>query len=352
MQWGNREPQWGGGWGGSSGLDEVLMRLRSFFRGGGLRRSPGKALGGFVIVLLALIFLFSGLYTVGPEEMGVVQRFGRYVRTAPPGLHFKIPFGVETVQKVKTARVFKEEFGFRTVKAGRRTQYAKRGYTDESLMLTGDLNVIDVEWIVQYRIKDPVQWLFRVRDVDSTIRDISEAVMRRVVGNRIGLDVLTVGREEIAEFAHKELQEILDTYETGVDIVTVKLQDVNPPEPVQAAFNEVNEARQDRERMINEAQEAYNKEVPKAKGEAARTIQGAEGYALERVNRAKGEANRFLAVLREYNRAKDVTRRRLYLEAFGQILPKTKEVYIIDGDQRAILPFLEIGKRELKGGGQ
>jgi membrane protease subunit HflK len=325
-------------------LMDLVSKVMQRFGGAG-KGVPGKGffLAG-IVVIIVLIILFTGLYTIGPEEMGVVQRFGKYARTEPPGLHFKFPFGIEKLMKVKTARVLKEEFGFRAVSPGIRTEYVKKGYEDESLMLTGDLNVIAVEWIVQFRIKDPVKFLFKVRDVKSAIRDLSEAVVRRIVGNRGATDVLTVGREEVGNTVQSELQGILDRFETGIQIVTVKLQDVNPPDQVKAAFNEVNEARQEKERTINQAQEAFNKEIPKALGEARKAIAEAEGYAMERVNRAQGDVSRFTAVLKEYQDAKEVTRRRLYLETIGEILPKTREIYIVDGDQRMILPFLKLGR--------
>lgn len=320
-------------------LERILEQVRDFFRG------PGRwSLGVGVLVLLVLVLLWSGWFTVQPEETGVVQRFGAVVRTVGPGLHFKLPYGVETVRLVPTARVLKEEFGFRTVAtpAGQRTQYADKAFKDVSLMLTGDLNVIDVQWIVQYRIEDPVRYLFRVRESRQTIRDIAEAVMRRVVGNRLGSDVLTVGRVAVSTEVKEEMQKILTDYQTGVRLVTVELQDVTPPDPVKPAFNEVNEARQDRERTINQAQEQANREIPKARGEAARTITEAEGYAVERVNRANGEATRFRAVLGEYQRAPEVTRRRLYLEAIGQILPEASALYIVDSDQKGLLPWLRL----------
>ncbi len=303
---------------------------------------PQGLLTGLVIVLVA-IFLWSSWYTVQPEETGIVLRFGAVVRTAGPGLHFKLPFGLERVGTVPTARVLKEEFGFRTLQAGERTRYSQDTFSQESLMLTGDLNVIDVQWIVQYRIEDPIRYLFRVRDTRRTIRDVSEAVMRRVVGNRLGSDVLTVGRVAIAAEMRDEMQKILSTYDTGVRLVTVELQDVTPPDPVKPAFNEVNEARQDKEKTINEAQEQANREIPKAQGEAARSITEAEGYALERVNRARGEAARFRAILGEYRRAPSVTRRRLYIEAMGKILPEAKSVYIVDGEQKALVPWVSLG---------
>jgi membrane protease subunit HflK len=209
-------------------------------------------------------------------------------------------------------------------------------------MLTGDLNVIDVQWIVQYRIEDPIRYLFHVRNTPQTIRDIAEAVMRRVTGNRLGSDVLTVGRVAVSSEVKEEMQQILTAYDTGVRLVTVELQDVTPPDPVKPAFNEVNEARQDRERTINEAQERANREIPKARGEATRTISEAEGYAAERVNRANGEATRFRAVLEEYRRAPEVTRRRLYLEAMATILTEAKGLYIVDADQKALVPWLPL----------
>lgn len=317
-------------------LDE-LRRRWSGYRGGG-----GGVLLGILIALLLLIVVATSWYTVQPEETAIVLRFGKVVRTAGPGLHFKWPYGVETAITVPTARVLKEEFGFRTAAAGRRTRYETTALDEESLMLSGDLNVIDVEWIVQYRISDPVRFLFRVREPQQTIRDVSEAVMRRVVGNRLGSEVLTIGRVEISREVQKEMQEILDAYDAGVKLVTVELQDVTPPDPVKPAFNEVNEARQDREKTINQAQEQANREIPKARGEAKRTVTEAEGYALERVNRARGEAGRFVAVLKEYERAPEVTRQRLYLEALKTMIPAAKSLYIVDEDQKAMVPFLSL----------
>jgi len=316
------------------------------------RRMPFGSIGGIVVLILAVVLLWSSWFTVQPEETGVVQRFGEVVRTEGPGLHFKIPYGVETVRLIPTARVLKEEFGFRTEVPGRRTRFSPRQFLDESLMLTGDLNVIDVDWIVQYRIDDPGKFLFRVREPIDTIRDVSEAVMRQVVGNRLGSDVLTVGREAVQEEVKREMQEILTAYETGVRVTSVKLQDVTPPDPVKPAFNEVNEARQDRERTINKAQEQANQEIPKARGEAGRTIAQAEGFALERVNQAKGEANRFQAILTQYRRFPEVTRKRLYLEALTTILPAAQSLYIVDADQKALIPWLslESGVKQAPGG--
>ena len=332
-------------------LEATLQEL-----GNRLREFRVWRIAAAVGVLLVAILVWSSWFTVQPEETGVVQRFGAVVRTVEPGLHFKFPWGIETVRFVPTARVLKEEFGFRTTAAGagQRTQSADKTFKDVSLMLTGDLNVIDVKWIVQYRIEDPILYLFRIREPRQTILDIAEAVMRRVVGNRLGSDVLTVGRAAVSTEVKEEMQKILTLYKTGVRLVTVELQDVTPPDTVKPAFNEVNEARQDRERTINQAQEQANREIPKARGEATRTITEAEGYAVERVNRATGEATRFRAVLDEYQRAPEVTRRRLYLEAMGAILPEAKALYIVDAAQKALVPWLplESGSKPAAEGGK
>jgi membrane protease subunit HflK len=326
--------------------EKIFEEMRSHFRGFRGWRIGAGILGAFLLVLL-----WSTWFTVQPEETGIIQRFGAVQRTVGPGLHFKLPDGIERVRTVPTARVLKEEFGFQTTAvaiAGQRTQYAdSKAYKDVSLMLTGDLNVIDVQWIVQYRIEDPIHYLFWVRDTRQTIRDISESVMRRVVGNRLGSDVLTVGRVAVSTEVKEEMQKILTDYEAGVRLITVELQDVTPPDPVKPAFNEVNEARQDRERTINQAQEQANREIPKARGEATRTISEAEGYTLERVNRANGEANRFRAILDEYRHAPEVTRRRLYLEAIGAILPEAKALYIVDSEQKALVPWLPMESGQL-----
>ncbi|MBU4457557.1 MAG: FtsH protease activity modulator HflK [Candidatus Omnitrophica bacterium] len=294
--------------------------------------------------VLALIFVFSGVYSVGPDEVGVVRRFGRYVRTTQPGLHVKIPMGIEKVNNIKVKYVFKEEFGFKTLKPGIKSQYSTREYFDESLMLTGDLNVLVVEWIVQFKIKDPVKLLFNIRDPRATIRSISEAVMRQVVGDESVTDILTTRRIEINQIAQDKLQEILDSYESGVQIVTLRLQDVNPADEVKPSFNEVNEAKQEKEKVINQAWEAYNKAIPAAMGEALKTIKQAEGYALKRVNAAKGDAQRFIDTWEAYRKAPGVTRKRLYLEAMNEILPQAGQKFIIDSSATNILPLLRLNK--------
>jgi len=323
-------------------LEESLEQIRKRFQG----FRGGPIITTVIVILVLGIAGLTSWFTVQPEETGVVQRFGRVMRTADPGLHFKWPFGIETARMVPTERVLKEEFGFRTttVTPGERTRYAEgRTYQDESLMLTGDLNVIDVQWILQYRIEDPIAFLFNVRDTPKTIRDITEAVMRRSVGNRLGSGVLTTARVEVASEAKNDIQEILSQYRCGVRLVTVELQDVTPPDLVKPAFNEVNESRQDKERSINQAQEMANKEIPKARGVAAQSISEAQGYATERVNRAEGEANRFEAILAQYRSAPQVTRRRLYLEAMNDFLKNVKDVYIVDEDQKAMVPWIGLG---------
>ncbi|MDP2981310.1 MAG: FtsH protease activity modulator HflK [Candidatus Omnitrophota bacterium] len=301
----------------------------------------GKHLGWILAVLFIVVGLKGVIYSIGPDEVGVLQRFGKYLRLSSPGLHAKIPFGIEKVTPIKVEKIFKEEFG--TGKVDRRGGHSSRSYADESMMLTGDLNILDVRWIVQFKIKDPIKLLFVVRDPLNVIRDVSEIVMRRLVGDYSVDEVLTVKREEIDHLAQIEMQKILDDYQTGVHVVTVKLLDVNPPDKVKPAFNEVNEAKQEKEKMINQAWEAYNKAIPRAKGEAEKTIREAEGYSLDKINRARGEAERFLVTLGEYEKAPEITQKRLYLETLAETLPKAKEKYIIDPRQSSILQLLDIG---------
>jgi membrane protease subunit HflK len=295
-----------------------------------------------VLGFLVLIGLSGLIYSIGPDEVGVIQRFGKYIDLSSPGLHAKIPFGVDKVTPIKVKKIFKEEFGFRTLRPGVVTSYSSHEYFDESLMLTGDLNILDVRWIVQFKIKDPVKLLFATRNPLDNIRDISEVVMRRYVGDYTVDEVLTTKREEIDDLAQQDIQGILDNYKTGVQIVTVKLLDVNPPERVKPAFNEVNEAKQEKEKMINQAWEAYNKVIPKARGTAEKTIREAEGYALDKVNRAKGESEKFVAILQEYRKSPEITQKRLYLETLMEVLPKAKAKFIIDPKQTTLLPLLDI----------
>ena len=297
-------------------------------------------------VFLAILLIsgaIGSVYSIGPDEVGVIQRFGKYIRLSPPGLHLKIPFGIEKVTPIKVEKVYKEEFG-----AQAKSARAFLAAAEDALMLTGDLNILDVRWIVQFRIKDPVSFLFAIRDPVDIMRDISEVVMRRLVGDYTVDEVLTTKREEIDDLAQVEMQKIIDEYQTGIQLVTIKLLDVNPPETVKPAFNEVNEAKQEKEKMINQAWEAYNKVIPRARGEAEKTIREAEGYAVDKVNRAKGESEKFIATLAEYQKAPEITRKRLYLETLMECLPRAKDKYVIDPTQTSILPLMRIGEKGVK----
>ena len=295
-------------------------------------------IGVVVVVLLATSF-----YMVDTDEIGVVQRFGKYVRETPPGLHAKLPFRIEVVTTPKVKRVFKEEFGFRTIRPGIESAYTLGTVLKESLMLCGDLNVAEVEWAVHFKISEPRKFLFKVRNPRKTIRDVSEAVMRAVVGDSSVDEVLTIRRTEINMEAQKRMQEILDAYESGIKIDEIKLQDVNPPEKVKPAFDEVNSALQDKEKYVNKALEEYNKVIPRARGEAKQVVKQAEAYAINRTNVAKGDARRFEDVWKEYKEAKDVTRRRLYLETLAKILPDIEKKYIVDSEVKGLLPLLKLG---------
>lgn len=303
---------------------------------------PGGFVPGVVLFLLILIILKTAIYTIQTNEVGVVLRLGKFIGTTKPGLHFKLPLGIDRVIPVKVEYIYKEEFGFRTRQPGIRTTYEEKKYDEESLMLTGDLNVLDIEWIVQFKIKDPFLALFNIRKVRKNLRDASESVMRRIVGDSSFNEVLTTKRTEINIQAQERLQKILDSYQSGIEITTVKLQDVNPPDPVKPAFNEVNEAKQEREQIINQAWEVYNRKIPQAKGQALKVVKKAEGYKLEKINKARGDARRFLLLYEAYTKAKKVTLKRLYLEALNEILSKAGKKYIIDSEQKTILPLLRL----------
>ena len=301
----------------------------------------GNNIGLIAIVVIALIIGFGATYQVGPEEAGMVIRLGKYDRTVSSGLHFKIPFA-EDVFKVPVERQLKHEFGFRTVDSGVQTRYSNRDFSSESLMLTGDLNLGNVEWVVQYRISDPYQFLFKVRNPEETLRDISEAAMREIVGDRTVNEVLTVGRAEVAFDVQTLVQELCSEYNTGITVEQIVLQDVNPPEPVKPSFNAVNEAQQERETLINEAKAAYNRVVPRARGQAQETIQKAEGYAINRTNRAEGEIAKFEALYGEYLKAPSVTKKRIYLETMEEILPNIENKIIVDDNGNNVLPLLQM----------
>ncbi len=302
-----------------------------------------------LVAVFVLILILTSVYQISPEELGVILRFGQFVRTTEPGLHFKLPLGMEKLIRVPVQRQLKLEFGFRTARPGIRSEYRVTPETaKEALMLTGDLNVVVVEWIVQYKIKDPYKYLFKVRNVTDTFRYLNEAVVRRLVGDSSVDEVLTIGRTRIANEAKEELQTLCDLYEIGIDVNQLIFQDVNPPDPVKPSFNEVNEALQEKERKINEAWSEYNQEIPRASGEAEQMIRAAEGYATERINRALGDAALFSSVYKEYARAPLVTRKRLYLETLNEILPRIKKKIIIDEKQKGLLPLLNLGEEVKK----
>lgn len=305
-----------------------------------------------IIVIIVLIWLFGGgpFYTIGPDEEGVVLRFGKYSRSESPGFHFKWPAPIESVYKPKVTEVKRIELGFRTAKSGatgRPAQY--RDDLEEALMLTGDENLIQVNIIVQYQVKNAVDFLFEVNDVDGTLRDVANAVTRQVIGD-YGIDVpLTSGKTEIETEIEKQIQQIVDDYRMGTRIVAVQLQDVDPPVEVADAFKAVASARENRNKYINEARGYQNGRIPRAEGDAAKLVREAEAYKSERVQIARGEVEKFSAVLKEYRNAKEVTRARLYLETMEEILPNKKKV-IIDSGSNDVLKFLDLSTEELKGG--
>ena len=316
-------------------MDEIVERIRKI-------KFPGGPL--FIVLILIVALIITSVFTVKQNEVGIVQFFGRYVRTVDPGLNFKLPLGIEKVTKVNVREIQTEEFGFSTTEAQVRSRFRSGSENaSESLMLTGDLNVAVVPWIVQFRIENPYNFLFKVRDVRRLLRDMSEAAMRLVVGDR-SVDEVINKRDEIAVEARGLLQAELDQAESGIHIVTIEMKKTSVPPPVQPSWNEVNQSEQEKEQMILQAKEDYNKAIPAARGEADRTIKAAEGYALNRVNRAKGDAARFVALYSEYSKAKDVTKRRLYLETIKQTFPKLGQKFIIDADQKNLLPLLNLGK--------
>jgi membrane protease subunit HflK len=328
-------------------LEKKVIEIRDYFKN---KFNPQKGLLPIlVIVVLIVIGAYTSMYEVDTEETGVVLRFGKFSGFADPGLHFKLPLGIDRVYLVPTGRVLKEEFGFRTVTPDVRSTFTKRGLEEESLTLTGDLNVSDVEWIVQFQVADPFKFMFRIKDPVGTIRDISEAMVRKVIGNANVTEVLTTERALLANEIQQDLQSTLNEYDIGVRIVTVKFQDVTPPDLVKAAYNEVNEAEQQRESLIFQAREQFNREVPRARGEAKKVLQEAEGYAVERVNKARGETNRFLALLTEYRKAPSVTRSRIYLETLEEVLPRLEEVYVMDDKTGGLLPLLPL-RKSMEGG--
>jgi membrane protease subunit HflK len=295
--------------------------------------------GGIILVIAAL----GSFYTVQVEEAGVVRRFGKHIDTVEPGLHFKLPFGIDRVTTVPVRRQLKQEFGFGTPGNSNPEQWTSPGEMElEKNMVTGDLNSALVEWVIQYRITEPENYLFKVRNADATLRDASESVMRQVVGDRTVDEVITIGRQEIEAECNDQLKALAQLYELGITIDQVQLKNVDPPEPVQDSFNEVNQAQQEKEKSINIANGEYNRSVPRARGEAEKTISEAEGYATQRINEAEGDATRFSALFTEYQKASDVTRRRLYLETMEDVMPKLGKKVIIDEGNQQVLPFLPL----------
>ncbi len=303
-----------------------------------------------IVGIIVLVTFAMSFYTIDANERGVVLRFGKYNRTTTPGLHWKLPWNIEKLYKVKVDYQYKEEFGFRTLRAGVKSRYSNKDYTTESWILNGDLKISDIQWIVQYRIQNPVDVLFRVKDVSSTIRNISESVIREIVGDRSFHETLQLERVNIASLAQKEMQKILNSYDIGISIKMVQLKNVQPPDPVRDSFNEVNRAKQEQETTINEAQQQYNKEIYKIQGEAEKIIQEARGYAVNRTNNAQGDANFFNSVFERYQKAQDITKKRLYIETMEKLIGRVKNKYIIDEDLgKGVLPFLNMsGKEALK----
>lgn len=331
-------------------LADLIQKIRDFFEEQS-KKAPKKepspdgghdylaSAGKIALIIVAAVLLrgvFACFYTINPGEQGIVLRFGKYSRTAEPGLNVKIPY-MEEMIRVDVETVRKEEFGVRKA-AGQRN-----ADDSESLMLTGDKNVIDVDWIVQYKVKDPFNFVFKVKNVEQAVRDNSETVIRRIVGN-MDFDYVLGNRIMLADMARRELQRDLNKLETGIDIVTLQLLDITPTDEVKPAFNEVNEADQDMKRLVNEAEETYNRVIPKARGSALQTIEEARGYAVQRINDAKGETTRFKAIAAEYAKAKDVTRQRMYLETMQSILPQVKQIYVMDSSRQAVLPYLNLNE--------
>jgi membrane protease subunit HflK len=317
-------------------IQQGQQRLKQMIPGGGAR---GRS--SIVIVLLLLLTAWSAYYTVPSDSVAVLQRFGKYLKEVPPGLHFKFPFGIDTASIVPVKRQLKQEFGFGTPGARDPYQRANDGQR-ESVMVTGDLNSALVEWVVQYRVADPAKFLFEVREPRGTLRHVSESVMREVVGDRTVDEVITIGRQEIEVEALAKMQALATKYEMGISIDQVQLKNINPPGPVQDSFNEVNQAQQEKEKLINEARRDYNKVIPLAEGEKDQRIREADGYRLKRINEAEGDASRFNALFEEYSKAPEVTRRRIYLETMQEILPGIRSKIIVDEQSQGILPLLNL----------
>ena len=318
-------------------MGEGLQRLKQLI--------PGGSVLLVAIVVLGALFAMTSYYTVPSDSVAVVQRFGKYLKDVPAGLHFKLPLGIDTATVVPVKRQLKQEFGFTTPGANDPYQGSRSGKRDtqrETEMVTGDLNAALVEWVVQYRISDPVKFLFEVREPSETLRYVSESVMREVVGDRTVDEVITIGRQEIESEALTKMQALSTKYVMGISIDQVQLKNINPPQPVQESFNEVNQAQQEKEKLINEARRDYNKVIPLAEGEKDQRIREADGYRLKRINEAEGDVARFSALLEQYSKAPQVTRRRIYIETLQDVMPKISSKIIIDEQARSILPLLNV----------
>ncbi len=340
---------------------QLIKKLQDFFSDSP-KKEPGKeapkkaeppnpfaSIGKILAIVLAVLILqgvYASFFKITPGEVGVILRLGQYNRTAEPGLHFKIPY-MDILYKVDVEEIRKEEFGFRAQYSGRKSSGSHRDYDMESLMLTADKNVINVAWIVQYRVSDPQAYLFKIKNVRQAVRDLSESVTRRIVGN-MDFDYVLSNRDLLAADVKQELQKELNNLQAGVAVGTVQFQDINPPDKVKPAFNEVNEADQDMKRLVNEAEETYNRKVPKARGNALQIVEEAHGYAVGRVNDAKGESKRFLSILDEYKNAPEVTRKRMYLETMQTVMPAVESVYVMDENQQTPLPLLNLSRENTR----
>ena len=325
-------------------LEELIRQGMALLR---QMMAGGRARGGFVLAALVLVGLglWTAYYTVPSDSVAVVQRFGKYLKDVPPGLHFKLPLGIDSATIVPVKRQLKQEFGFTTPGARDPFQSPRDGRR-ETEMVTGDLNAALVEWVVQYRIADPAKFLFEVREPGGTLRHVSESVMREVVGDRTVDEVITIGRQEIETEALIKMQELSSKYAMGISIDQVQLKNINPPRPVQESFNEVNQAQQEKEKLINEARRDYNKVIPLAEGEKDQRIREADGYRLKRINEAEGDAARFSALLAEYSKAPEVTRRRIYIETLQDVMPTIRSTIIVDEQSHSILPLLNLDSQQ------
>ena len=343
---GGRGGPWGSGATSGSAFEDLVRqgqdRLKQIMPSGGPR-------GVIVLAVLALVGLgaWTAYYTVPSDSVAVVQRFGKYLKDVPPGLHFKLPLGIDAATIVPVKRQLKQEFGFTTPGASDPYQSSRpREGKQETQMVTGDLNAALVEWVIQYRISDPVKFLFEVREPSETLRYVSESVMREVVGDRTVDEVITIGRQEIETEALAKMQALSTKYAMGISIDQVQLKNINPPEPVQESFNEVNQAQQEKEKLINEARRDYNKVIPLAEGEKDQRIREADGYRLKRINEAEGDVARFSALLAEYSKAPEVTRRRIYVETLQDVMPGIRSKIIVDEQTRSILPLLNLNSQK------